>query len=273
MSHDITPVNEFTADVTVPDNGDALDAGSVDDAFQAVTNRTVYLNDQKNLTNLAVTTLKNGFAGLLIGARNAASSDGTHITVEGFQKMYIGNVPFDAQAAATVAPGSDSNDTWHYLYGYESLGLIAYERSTTGPDASRTFKSGDATRVYICSYYVDGSGNIRPFFKHANKVTWRRSKISDYVIATATPSTYTDQSLSAWMPSHSYMATLECIYVDSAGTAKFRTNGDTTNLTKAVGAGSVQEFNIETDGSQVIEYKLEGASSPVFAIQAVGYYE
>jgi len=274
MSHDLTEVNEFTANVTVPDNGDALDAASANDAFQALANRTKYLNDQKNLTNTILTATRAGLNGLLIGARNASSSDGSHIVVEGFYSHHIFNSPYAAQAAASVAPGSDSNDTWHYLYAKDDGGGgIDYVRSTTGPDASLTVKSDDATRVFICTYYVDGSGNIRPFQKRGNKYLWRRSKISSYQIATATPSTFTDLSLAPWSSPYSSMVTLECIFVDSTGFAAFRTNGDTTSNAKSVGAGSAQEFDIETDGSRVIEYKIDSGTTPILFINAVGYYE
>lgn len=260
--------------VVVPSDGDNRNAASVNVAFQTLANRTKYLNDQVTATNATVFATRAGLNGIIVGAKNAFSSDGTHITVEGFYKHHINNAPYSAGAAASVAPGSDSNDTWHFLYAKDDGGGgIDYERSTIGPDASMTIKNGDPTRIYILSYYVDGSGNIRPFQKRGNKYLWRRSKISDYTIATAKPSTFTDQSLSAWVSPYSSMATIECLRADGTDVAEFRTNGDTTNVTKKVPIATILEFDIETDGSQVIEYRILGDTPILFAIYAVGYYE
>src|SRR5258706_7012960 len=116
MSHNLTETTTFDATVTVHDSGDARTAASVNTAFQALANRTAYLNDQKNLTNAVLTATRVGINGLLIGTRNVSWLSSTQLVVEGFYSHHINIAPYAAQVAATVTPGSDSNDTWHYLY-------------------------------------------------------------------------------------------------------------------------------------------------------------
>ena len=217
----------------------------------------------------------------MIGARNVSWLSNTQLIVEGFYSHHIFNSPYAAQAAATVTPGSDANDTWHYLYAKDdSGGGIDYVRSTTGPDASQTIKSDDATRIFVCSYYVDGSGNIRPFRKVGNKYTWRRSKISNYGISNTSSTTYVDLDLAVWMSPLSRTARIEALCIDNgSGLAQFRTKGDTTNVTKQLQADAspLAEFDIETDGSRKVEYRVQtGAGSGILLSVlafAVGYYE
>jgi hypothetical protein len=44
MAHNLTPANSFDTTITVPDDGDGGTAASVNGAFQALANRTQYLN-------------------------------------------------------------------------------------------------------------------------------------------------------------------------------------------------------------------------------------
>jgi hypothetical protein len=275
MPLNLTPANVFTDPVAVPVTGEARSAASVEVPFQALTNRTHYLNDQKNLTNANLAALKGVFTGLHIGAKNAYSN-GNNIIVHGFQLIYIDNVAYAAQAEETVTPGSDSNDTWHYLYAYEALGVIEYTRSTTGPDPSHTFKSDDDSRVFICSYYVDGSGNIRPFRKVGSEYTWRRSGIANYGVGSTSSTGYVDLNLSAWMSPLSRLARIEALVTDATnGTADYRTKGDTANVTKTLQAdGNLSaEFEIETDSSRLIQHRVQSGTAPFSFVFAIGYRE
>lgn len=48
--------------------------------------------------------------------------------------------------------GALATDTRYYIYGYESGGSLAFERSTTDPDNRLQYKSGDKSRVYITTF-------------------------------------------------------------------------------------------------------------------------
>ena len=47
-----------------------------------------------------------------------------------------------------TTPGALAADTRYWVYGYESGGVLAYERSTTAPDSRLQYKTGDKSRVY-----------------------------------------------------------------------------------------------------------------------------
>lgn len=49
MAHNLTEVETYTADVSVPDDGDARNAASVEGAFQALANRAKYLKGKADL--------------------------------------------------------------------------------------------------------------------------------------------------------------------------------------------------------------------------------
>lgn len=51
-----------------------------------------------------------------------------------------------------TTPGALAADTRYWVYGYESGGVLAYERSTTAPDSRLQYKTGDKSRVYITTF-------------------------------------------------------------------------------------------------------------------------
>lgn len=69
---------------------------------------------------------------------------------------------------ANVTVGGNTN-VWNHIYAYNNAGVLTLESSTTAPvayaDASGTArsKSGDASRRYLFSARLDGSGLCRPF--------------------------------------------------------------------------------------------------------------
>ena len=54
-------------------------------------------------------------------------------------------------------PGALAADTRYWVYGYESGGVLAYERSTTAPDSRLQYKTGDKSRVYITTFVTNDS--------------------------------------------------------------------------------------------------------------------
>jgi len=113
MSHSVTETDTFDSPVTVPDEDDTASAASVEDPFQALANRTKFLNTKAAYT-LSGSALANGdpvtFAdlGLAGGAGFVLSDSDTKIQVPstGWYKVTISNIP---DAAYSAAPGDDNN--------------------------------------------------------------------------------------------------------------------------------------------------------------------
>lgn len=284
MSHNLTEVSTFTANVTVPDTGDARTAASVNSAFQSLANRAKYLKEASDASLVAAAIDRGNLKGLIIGPRNASSVGGADIVVESFYGLNIGSTHYGEQAATTVTPGVTSNSTWHYLYAKDDgAGGIAYERSTTAPSASQSYKPGDATRLYICSYYVNGSGNIEPFRKVGNKYLWRRSATAASFSVGVTNTSYANKDLSAFMSPISRIAGI-IMKVSNTGAGSFtsmgiRTNGDTTNDFSILGPSAADDPSylykeIETDSSHIVQARVDSASgSPIGSIYVDCYYE
>lgn len=52
---------------------------------------------------------------------------------------------------------------WGYCYGYMSGSTVSVEVSTTAPDTSRRFKTGDTSRTYLGAFRRTSTGKIRAF--------------------------------------------------------------------------------------------------------------
>lgn len=64
--------------------------------------------------------------------------------------LCLGGVVLPAKAQTTLTVGGTlTNPAWYYVYAYASGGVITYEASTTAPDSSFLYKSGDSTRRYV----------------------------------------------------------------------------------------------------------------------------
>lgn len=276
MSTTLTETSSFDASIVVPAGGDARNAASVNPAFQKLANRTRYLLD--------------GFANgaFAQGPRYVYyPGDGLGVRIAPIPEMFFGDVALAQPIEQLFSSSGLTASVWNYLYAYNSSGSIAFEWSTTGPTVDHLYKTGDTTRHYLSSARADGSGVVIPFRRDRNKYLWRASAIGPVVIATGlTSTTYADQSLATWVPPTSRVAIVEGSVDDSSGPGgyvQFRTKGDTAWVTASVSAscftstsngGGTKIFEIETDSSQRIQYRIQGSAGALFAaIGAVGYYE
>lgn len=76
---------------------------------------------------------------------------------------------------AALSLGTLTADAWYYAYLYDNAGTLTLEVSTTVPDASLLYKSGDPTRVYVGPVLMDSTTNAVPAVKVGNRYLWRPS--------------------------------------------------------------------------------------------------
>lgn len=100
--------------------------------------------------------------------RLSVGPDGLTVTM-GSGSCYLPNTRrLISDGSSSVTLVNPTVSTWYFAYAYESSpGVASLELSTTAPDApygstART-KTGDLTRRYIGSVYVQSNGLIRPF--------------------------------------------------------------------------------------------------------------
>jgi hypothetical protein len=273
----LTEVSEFTTNVVVPADGDNRNAASVVQGFQPLANRTKYLKTFD-------------VSGELLGASYIYYSAGVGIIVGRIRKLVIDGVLLSTSGEEVVSTGSLTADSWNYLYARNNSGNLAFEWSTTGPENSRVFKSGDATRRFLCSVRTVIS-DVIPFRKENGRVIY---KASDYVggalipatNGTTSSSTYVDVSFAIYIPPHSRILLMRMSAggVDAASqvTHSVRTKGSTVGsytIVATVGTAgdkSQRDIEIETDSDGVIEQKIvreTGTGTAAGVVEASGFLE
>ena len=274
MSHTLTPVATFSTPLTVPDDGDACNAASVETPFQSLVNQTQVL-----------------FNGLLnVKVRPSLRSvNGTDIVI-GAVPMIIGTEGGNWKALAytggTYSPAGLASGTWYYLYARITTGSITISHSTTSPDSFLRTMNGNTDYVFLGSFRTDGSGVIIPFFARGSKVTYAASLTA--VTDSGVPTTFTDLSLGSFVPPHAQRALITALGTpDGASDVGYIvTKGVTaTGYTSASAAAykiyltsstsTVRfEFEVQTDTSQVIQYKFDtGGAGSLLIVDVVGYTE
>lgn len=281
MSTVLTETSSYDATITVPASGDARTASSVNTAFQSLTNRSKYLYD--HMPN-----------GLLVGGDRADCSDGATVNISAIKSVIIGNKSYSASAQALTnssleGGGSFANSTWYYVYCYVSAGSLAFQISTTAPEASLTWKTGVTTHRYLRSFRTNSSGTVYRFRACGGRVIYRRSAHSPgtfSVLAASADGSFTDVNCAGFVPPHARLITLFANFqiaddADGQREVRYRTNGDTSSYfsmkTQDKIAQQDAQFDIETDSSQIFEYSIVDSASPTNTIQLdidiVGYSE
>lgn len=282
MSSTITPVSQYGGTLTIPSNGDDLDADTVAAAFQTVADRAEHLLDATegaivwgHKARVAPGGAASGNTGVFVPMVEAVS------ILDGSTRRAV-QVSGETQLTTTDHHGgvSLSASTWYYVYAFISAGALALEISADAPEAGLVWKSGAGrTHRYLFCFRTDGSGVPIPMQMTRGRYVYRYSSIaSGYNIAgyTATQA-FTDLSLSTILPLHARIAHLliEAINGDTdAGdelTVRVRTNGDTTGYdgvtVPPAAAGDSDSYargllytECETDASQLVEVEVSGSS-------------
>ena len=275
MSHTLTPTSQFSTPITVPDDGDACNAASVETPFQSLTNRSQLLYE----------------AALNVLHRPSLSStDGTSITIGDMAAVMGtegGTWKTLAYATSSYSPAGLANSTWYYLYARITGGSVAISHSTTAPSSTLRNMNGNTDYAYLGAFRTDGSGVIIPFYSRDGKVRYTGG-VGALNIGAGVTNVYTDLSLSVGVPPHVRIVTLYVIgNPDSgAGTDSFHvlTKGVTAfGYTTApcyslymdiAAAVKGDEFNVVTNRNQQIQYKFQtGGGTSALLIFIKGYQE
>lgn len=223
-------------------------------------------------------------SGLFSGYRPVLSSTGgTNLVIGSHGGVGMGTTAATAivgtGAGSTITLSGLSNDTWYYVYAYNSASYpsvtISYEYNTTTPSASLTEKSTDSQRTYIGCFRTDSSGNVLPFrSSREGMYIYRLSKISTagfLVLNTGTAASPADVSLASFVPPHARLAILAAEVAGTVGQrAKLYTKGDSSGY-YPLAPGGITQLDIETNSSQVIQYEKDTSTS--VSLWAVGFRE
>jgi hypothetical protein len=268
----VTFLESSTFDPTVdgPADGDDAIADSVNVGFQGVVNRTRYLYTHLTALN-----------GLMRGGDAARCAPGSTDVIVSPLALWLGGVTLSAAGESTVSAAGLTPSLWYYLYAYNNAGALAFEISTTAPDAARVFMTGNTTRRYICTLRTHNfSGTTRPipFQMRRGRYVYRGSGVPTGLLevlpASSTSAVMTTLDLGGRMPPHARLAELR-IFVDltnSGSSAQVRTNGDTTDVSWQVTGVCkfIDTVTVETNGVPEIQWSADPGN---IGIHLHGYTE
>lgn len=203
-------------------------------------------------------------------------------------------------APASYIPGGLLASTWYYLYATSvGTGAIVYEApSTTAPDASLQYKTGDVARIYLAAVRSDASGTpkLLPCRIERGKCFWRRDEISGgyplfRVLTAGTATAWATVSSALFVPPHARLAILQMELSTTANitgapwVASIRRTGTTTTVGNHQLYSSdnpraterwIADIEQELDASQQFDYQIAPALSggnPTLSVNVIGYYE
>jgi len=275
--------------LSVPEDGDDLDALVVQDVFQTLGNRAAM-----------------GLAGLLAqlawsGTLAVSGTSAAPVVVVGAIESCVlkdANNAWRAYATTgeTTLGHADvegtvnlSADTWYSVYAWSDSAApsaLKFQISTTppttvlAPTVPRLWKRGETANYrYLGSFRAGAGGNPLPMRCARGQYTYRASALAFPAVSTDVAAVgWTDTSLASVLPPHARLASLRCEVesLDVADNAELdlRTKGDTTSsiAIRAGFAGSTTAtegdintavVEIETDSSQAIQRQVTGTAPNV----------
>ena len=220
-------------------------------------------------------------SGGFVGSHPYLFNDGSDLLVVGpFGKLPIGTAaPISQSSSVPVAMSGLSSSTWYYLYVRNVSGSPAYDYDTNGPDSTLTFKSGDATRVYIGCFLALTSTTCSAFRMKHRRYWYRNYTSGHQLMSGSAPTSVTTMAASQIAvnaPPHCRHIELESDFVHSgAANLFYYVKGDTHESMKFSVDANVKSINIfyqeldESDGE--FQYGASGAGT--LTISCVGFME
>lgn len=153
------------AELNVPTPGDpikaALPDGAVRPGYQKLANRTAaMIRGHKNIVNLYSDDGQNAIIAPL-GWVGLTDSTGKWVLI--YQGL--------ASVNLTTVSGALAGLTRYYLYAYESVGVLAWQVSTTAPDTERLYKTGTTTHVFVSTFVTNTLASVHYYSQIGNVYT------------------------------------------------------------------------------------------------------
>lgn len=284
--------------LSVPEDGDDLDALVLQEVFQTLGNRAA----------MAVRAL---LAQLVwsqtLAVRPGGSLTSFTIDVGGILSLVVadslGAYRVGTAGATTIgvskvegAPGTlGASARWWYVYAFLTpLGAVDYAISLTGPSEYGRTKNGDVTRAYLGCFPTDTTGAPVPLQKVGNRVLYRRSGVANVTALFASnglralsrsteQTSFTAIDLSPAVPPHARVASLDLGAIGDAApdTALLAVYTDTDTGAPGAQAYTIDHHEVHahvdvmTSSAQVVKYKLtRGAAGAINGyVDVMGFLE
>lgn len=287
MAHDLS-LNLIvpTAAISMPEDGDDLDAAVMEVVIQNLGDRTAAI--------IAAIYSHIAWAETLAVAPGGSLTSFS-IEVGAIHRLFgltaTGTIRVGASGTTTIGvskvegtPGTlGASARWWYVYAWMNGGSVDYAISLTGPDATGRVKSADASRVYLGCFRTTAAGAPLPVRAVRGRYLYQASALGSNelrVVNASAATGATTQSLAALVPPHARMARLALAATGDGSEAALNIfyPGDTAakSATCYAAASSVDaeiHVDVATDASQQIDYSVTGTGSPAATIRVFGFAE
>lgn len=262
MPTTLTEYTSFTGPVSVPVNSDPRTAASVDDAFQALTDRTRFL--------------LSGSSGRILWnerIRVGAATTGLGVYVGAIKSLVIG------EALLSLAPvGGESelagslplaNSSWYGIYASDDgSGGLLLGASLDGRDVTGVWKStGIGTHRYLGSFRTDGSGNPIALEGVAGHYRWMTAPAARTALATGSSTSAASVACAAYAPPHARLLCLSTLLHETGGAGNGQGSlGQTTSgavlaqLRSPTSGNATQSLDLPCTSAQAISYSVVSAT-------------
>ncbi len=222
------------------------------------------------------------------GRRPTLVCDGANVTVGAHGGAIVGTSQstaalLPAAGSTNVTLGTPANNTWYYVYAYNSgtyaAPAITYEKSTTAPDTTRSYKTGAATHIYVGCFRTDGAG--APFAYHMVDghyvYRWSVETLAAawllLLSGTETGPTYEDVDCSGFVPPTARIADIRFDMDGSSYGEKvsLRTTNDTSGASLEL-TGPMGTARLVLDSAQQFGYIIDAGITSV-SFFALGFIE
>lgn len=207
------------------------------------------------------------------GRRPTLTCDGSNIIIGAHEGVCVGTSQATgrllADAAAETMALSGLSAGWYYVYAYYDSPATIYEWSTTAPDASLSYKTGDKTKAYVGCFYALTATTAHPFRMVGGRYVYAQSH------AAGTPFTlgaYTSAgsphtlSFTTFLPPHARLVRLRVLTnASGAATVALQTFGasggtyDYADIAPIAGTQLVESLEMETNSSRQIGLGIANA--------------
>lgn len=206
------------------------------------------------------------------------------VTVRPIRACVIGNVQYATAADLTYVPAGLGVNSWNYVYLKVTAGALALEISTTAPDATLVFKTGDTSRRYVCAFFATAANAIRGFRKAGPIYRLDMDTVPTFTPADSTGAgVWVDLALgtgaTGFVPPTARIAYVNLLTITNTAatqTVAIRTKGAAgiTALIRVAVAGIQADTWVEilTDAAQTIQY-ANSAAGTLVGVVGLGFTE
>lgn len=266
----------FFPSITIPVDGDLADAASVNGAAMDEIDTQIFLLQTYGQLMQSTCPIRARWSTLI--SLDIEPIPFMAVTESGTWKSIFTTMLTNVSETDLEGGGSFAINTWYFVYAYSIGGVANFQISAQMPDQYFLYKNGTFSHKYICSFKTNTLGQILPFEKYGNYVTYEASLAvgggSSTIEAPLTTANYVPPSVNNAPRLCKLVGNADstATFLPSTLTIRPRSgSGGYEFIIPALGAESII-LETPTDDTGTVYYFLsDGSVSILFGL--LGYYE